>query len=244
MQSSAAALADKSILITGGSMGIGLETARTCLNGGARVLICARGADSLAAAEAELRARPGSPEVASAIADVGREADVDALFATFEARFGRCHGVIHAAGVYGPIGTIADIAPDQWWDALRINLFGSFLVARAAARAMRARGGGRIVLMSGGGAATPFANYTAYASSKVAVVRLTETIAQELAPDIEVNCLGPGFVATRLHEQTLAAGVSGAGSFFDKTRSELAAGGVSPTVGAEAAAFLVSDAAA
>jgi NAD(P)-dependent dehydrogenase (short-subunit alcohol dehydrogenase family) len=224
-------------------MGIGLEAARTCCRAGANVMICARGAEALNVAQAELRAAFGSREVATAVADVGDPGDVDALFASFERRFGPCNGVIHAAGVYGPIGCITEIAPDVWWDALRINLFGSFVVARAAAQAMRRSNGGRIVLLSGGGAATPFPNYTAYASSKAAVVRLTETIAIELAPDIEVNCVGPGFVATRLHQQTLDAGERAGGAFLEKTQSELRSGGVPASVGAEAAAFLVSDAA-
>jgi 3-oxoacyl-[acyl-carrier protein] reductase len=126
-----------------------------------------------------------------------------------------------------------------------VNLFGTFLVAREAACRLKRTRGGRIVLYSGGGAATPFPNYTAYASGKAAVVRFCETIAIELAPyNIEVNAIAPGFVVTRLHRQTLAAGAAGAGDeFLAKTQSELAKGGVPASVGAECAAFLVSDAA-
>jgi NAD(P)-dependent dehydrogenase (short-subunit alcohol dehydrogenase family) len=236
-------LRGKSILVTGGSMGIGLECARASLAAKARVMICARGAGALAAAAAELGRDAPQGAVGTAVADVGDEASVDALFATFEERFGRCDGVIHAAGVYGPIGPMSEIDPTAWWDALRINLFGTFLVARAAARRMKAAGGGRIVLFAGGGASTPFPNYTAYASSKVAVVRFAETIAQELAPEVAVNCVAPGFVATRLHQQTLDA-AGRAGGFLEKTRAELERGGVPASVGADAAAFLVSDAAA
>lgn len=243
MDTSVTSLRDKSIVVTGGSMGIGLACARAALAAGARVMLCARGADALAGARDEL-VREASPEmVATATVDVGDERSVDALFRAFEGRFGRCHGVIHAAGVYGPIGPITELDPAAWWDALRINLFGTFLVARAAAQRMQPAGGGRIVLFSGGGASTPFPNYTAYASSKVAVVRFTETIAQELGPAIEVNCVAPGFVVTRLHEQTLAA-AGLAGGFLEKTRAEMEKGGVPAEVGAEAAVFLVSDAAA
>jgi 3-oxoacyl-[acyl-carrier protein] reductase len=236
-------LYEKSILVTGGSMGIGLESARVCLAAGANVMICARGASALADAAADLASSAASDRIATCTVDVGDEGDVDALFDAFAERFGRCDGVIHAAGIYGPIGPITDVEPDAWWDALRINLFGTFLVARAGAKRMQASGGGRIALFSGGGASTPFPNYTAYASSKVAVVRFAETIAQELGPEIEVNCIAPGFVATRLHEQTLAAGERSAGAFLQKTQASLASGAVSATVGAEAAAFLVSDAA-
>lgn len=223
-------------------MGIGLECARTVLSAGARVMIAARGERDLAAAATELARGAEPAAVAHAIADVGDERSVAELFEAFAERFGPMHGLIHAAGVYGPIGPVTDLDPGAWWDTLRINLFGTFLVTRAAARCMKAAGGGRIALFSGGGASTPFPNYTAYATSKVGVVRFTETVAQELAPDVEINCIAPGFVATRLHEQTLEA-ADRAGTFLEKTRAELERGGVSATVGAEAAAFLVSDAA-
>jgi 3-oxoacyl-[acyl-carrier protein] reductase len=236
-------LRGKSILITGGSMGIGFESARLCRAYGANVMICARGVAELDDAAAQLAEEDAEGAVAHVRADVADQRDVDAAFAAFIERFGRCDGVIHAAGVYGPIGPVTDVDPGAWWEAVRINLFGTFLVARAAAKRMATSGGGRIVLFSGGGASTPFPNYTSYASSKVAVVRFAETIAEELAPAIEVNTIAPGFVATRLHEQTLAAGERAAGAFLEKTKAALASGGVSATVGAEAAAFLVSDAA-
>jgi 3-oxoacyl-[acyl-carrier protein] reductase len=105
-------------------------------------------------------------------------------------------------------------------------------------------GGGRIVLFAGGGAAAPFPNYTAYACGKAGLVRLTETVALELAPArIQVNCIAPGFVVTRLHEQTLAAGERAGKDFLEMTRQQIEKGGVSASVGAEAAVFLVSDAA-
>jgi NAD(P)-dependent dehydrogenase (short-subunit alcohol dehydrogenase family) len=236
-------LQNKNIVVTGGSMGLGLESARSCLKYGANVAICARGRDDLDRAESELRAEFPTSRVLRFVADVSHEAQVNELFASVVSAFGRIDGVIHAAGVYGPIGPITDLEPDAWWDAVRINLFGTFLVARAAAREMNKTGGGRIVLYSGGGAAAPFPNYTAYASSKVGVVRLTETIAQELAPTIEVNCIAPGFVVTRLHQETLAAADRAGGDFLEKTRAQLQTGGVPATVGAEAAAFFVSSAA-
>jgi len=237
-------LRGKSILITGGSMGLGLESARSCRAYGANVMLCARGKDTLAEASAELAQLQGEGRVETHAADVGDERAVETLFDRVESQFGRCDAVIHAAGVYGPIGNITDLEDTEaWWDALRINLFGTFLVARAAARRMKRAGGGRMVLYSGGGASGPFPNYTAYACSKVAVVRFTETIAQELAPEVEVNCLAPGFVLTRIHNQTLEAGERAGKEFFEKTQGLVAEGGVPPTVAAEASAFLVSDAA-
>lgn len=237
-------LSGKTVLVTGGSMGLGLESARSCLSYGANVFVCARGKDALAQAVSDLSRGAPKERIETYAGDVGLESDVGELFDRVTSRFGKCDGVIHAAGVLGPIGSIVDADDaDLWWETLRINLFGTFLVTRAAARRMKAAGGGRIVLYAGGGAAAPFPNYTSYACSKVAVVRFAETVAQEVAPDVEVNCLAPGFVLTRMHQQTLAAGEKAGKDFLEKTRTMLDEGGVSPTIAAEASAFLVSDAA-
>ncbi|MBX6366033.1 MAG: SDR family NAD(P)-dependent oxidoreductase, partial [Gemmatimonadetes bacterium] len=222
------------VLVTGGSLGIGRACAAEALDAGARVMIAARGAAALREAAAALGA--GRAErVAVVVADVAEPAAVDALVAATVERFGRLDGVVHAAAVPGPIGPAMDVDPTEWLDAVRTDLFGSFLVARAAARAMRRTGGGRIVLFSGGGATFPLENQTAYGCSKAAVVRLAETLAIELAPyGIAVNSLAPGFVATRIHDATLAAGER-AGANLRRVREGLAGGGVPAKVAARAA---------
>jgi len=238
-------LSGKNILVTGGSLGIGFAIAEACLRSGARVMIVAREKKALDEARDSLAKVDGAATVAAVTADVSDPASVEDVFETFTSSFGRLDGVVNSAGIYGPIGPITDVDPQEWLKAIHVNLFGSFLVARAACSRMRTSGGGRIVLLSGGGAATPFPNYTAYATSKVAVVRLTETIAIEMAPfGIEVNAIAPGFVATRLHEQTLAAGASAAGqAFLETTKKQLAGGAVPPSVAANASVLLLSDAA-
>lgn len=233
-------LAGRAVVVTGGSMGIGLACAAEALSAGARVLVAARGEAALA--EAARRLGAGREDrVAALRADVSDPADVDALMSAATERFGGVDGVVHAAAVIGPIGPMVDADPGAWWEAVRVNLFGSFLVARAAARLMRGRGGS-IVLFSGGGATSPFPNYSAYGSAKAAVVRLAETLAVELAPErVRVNCLAPGFVATRMHEATLAAGARAGAEYLARTRRELAEGGAPPELAARAATFLLSD---
>ena len=94
------------------------------------------------------------------------------------------------------------------------------------------RGRGKIVNMSGGGATSPFPRFTAYAVSKAAVVRFTETLAVELADyNIQVNAVAPGFVATRIHKHTLEAGEKAGPDYLRKTQEQLAAGGVDRTGG-------------
>lgn len=234
-------LSNKNILITGGSLGIGFTTVQTCLSAGANVTICARNQEDVNKAIANLKEQ-GYKNISGVKADVTSIEQVDQAFDELESTFGPVNSVIHAAGILGPIGNLTQVEPQEWFKTIEINLFGAFLVARQASLRLQKNSGGRIVLFSGGGAAYPFPNYSAYACSKVGVVRLTETIAQEMAPfNIAINCLGPGFVITRLHEQTLAAGELAGKDYLEKTKTEIDKGGVSPTVGAQAAAFLISD---
>ncbi len=237
-------LSGKHVLITGGTHGIGAATVTTCLNAGAAVTLVARSAREVDARVAELEQTYDAQRIGGTCGDVSIPSDVARIFDVAEARSGRIHGVINSAGIYGPIGPITEIDPENWLEVIRINLFGTFLVVREACRRMQAAGGGRIAVFSGGGAASPFPNYSGYAASKAAVVRLVENTALEMAAaGIEINAIAPGFVITRLHDQTLAAGAL-AGDFLAKTRDVMRAGGVAPTVGANAAAFLVSAAAA
>ncbi|TKB70446.1 MAG: SDR family oxidoreductase [Nitrospira sp.] len=234
-------LTGKRIIITGGSMGLGLASAEACLEAGAKVFLCSRTEGPLKEATAGLQHKWQSA-VRSMTADVTNREQVDEVFRGAISAFGGVDGVIHAAGVYGPIGPVIDVDPVEWFDAIRTNLFGTFLVARKACQVMKSGGGGRIVLFSGGGAAAPFPNYTAYACSKIGVVRLTETLAQEMAPfKVEINCVSPGFVITRLHQQTLAAGERAGIAFLETTKKQIASGGIPATVGAQSAAFLVSN---
>jgi NAD(P)-dependent dehydrogenase (short-subunit alcohol dehydrogenase family) len=228
--------------VTGGTRGIGLACARELLNRGARVFIAAREREALMMALDSLGRSARPHQIDGVLADVSVPSSVDELFVR-ATHFGNLAGVIHAAGILGPIGTVVSVEPDAWLDAVRVNLFGTFLITRAGCKAMIAAGtGGSIVLLSGGGAATPFPNYTAYACAKVGVVRLAESVAIEVASSgVRVNALAPGFVATRLHQQTLDAGRDAAGEYFEMTRSRLAEGAVSADVAARAACFLISD---
>lgn len=235
-------LQGKRILVTGGSMGIGLACAEEIVARGGRVLVFARGAKEVDAAVGKLNGQKRDSAVGIQ-GDVTSDTDIRAALATTVKTFGGLDGVVHSAGIYGPIGPVTTVDPDKWFEAIRVNLLGSMLMARAAAQHfVQHKIGGSIALMAGGGAATPFPNYTAYACGKVGVVRFTETIAIELAgTNIRVNCIAPGFVITRLHEQTIAAGVELAGAFVENTMKQIASGGVPPTVAAKAAAFLMSD---
>ncbi len=237
-------LRDRNILVTGGSMGIGRAVAEACLRAGASVTICARSDAPLRSALEELKAQY-APRVNAVRADVTSEEQVHDAIAQAEHEFGPLSGVAHAAGIYGSIGPVDVADPAVWMETVRVNLFGSYIVARQACMALKKHGGGRLVFLAGGGAASPFPNYTAYACSKVAVVRFVETLADEMAEDhIEANCIAPGFVVTRLHQQTLEAGALAGKDFLERTKAALQGGeNVPATVAGECAAFLLSESA-
>jgi NAD(P)-dependent dehydrogenase (short-subunit alcohol dehydrogenase family) len=240
-----AVLAGRIVLVTGGSTGIGYACAEAALAAGASVVIAARGQSDLAEARRRLKASTAAGGDASQVlavpCDVSDAGAVHALMARIDGELGGIDGLVHAAASIGPIGTVLDVDPEAWLDTIRINLFGTFLVARAAAASMRLRGGGRIVLLSGGGGTSAFPNFSAYGCSKAGVVRLAETLAAELAAsDIEVNALAPGFVATRIHDATLQAGTRAGPDYLQRTREQLAEGGVPPGLAAAAAVFLLS----
>lgn len=223
-------LSGKNVLVTGGSLGIGFAVAQECLRAGARVVIAARDGSAVRKAVDELGQASGSQSIEGIAADVTDAAQIDAALDLLASRFGPVTSLVHAAAVQGPIGEITSVDPAEWLDTLRIDLFGSFLTVRQTCERLKQTGGGRIVLLSGGGAAAPLPDLTAYACSKTGVVRLAETAAIELAPyNIEVNALAPGLVATRMLEQTRAAGRAPKGE------------PVPAKLGAEAAAFLISD---
>lgn len=234
-------LSKKNILITGGSMGIGYAAAEACLKAGGRVVICARRAKDLETAQKNLKSK-GYQNIVSLTADVTKRTDIDKAIDKVEAAFGPLNAVIHAAGVYGPIGNIMETDPEKWLNNININLFGTYLIARQSCLRFKKNGGGRIALFSGGGASGPLPNYSAYAASKVAIVRFTETISEEMSSyGIEVNCIAPGFVATRFHEETINAGKLAGEKFLEFTKEQLKKGGVPASKGAETAAFLISD---
>jgi NAD(P)-dependent dehydrogenase (short-subunit alcohol dehydrogenase family) len=127
--------------------------------------------------------------------------------------------LINCAGGFGAIGAIDQIDAAEWMQTVTNNLFGSFLTIKYLLPLLANSSAPRIINLSGGGAFSPFANFSAYACAKAALVRLTETLAVELAPrGIAINALAPGFIPTRTHEATMASGPERTGAVqFDRT---------------------------
>ncbi len=238
------ALAGRAALITGGSRGLGLEIARAYLEAGASgVCICGRDAGALRSAAAELSelAGPGRPVLAE-VADVSAPDDVERLMELAVAGLGDLQIVVSNAGVYGPKGRIDRTDRAEWARAVEINLFGSVLIARAAAAHLVGRGYGKIIQLSGGGATRPLPGLSAYSASKAAVVRFAETLACELREHrVDVNAIAPGALNTRMLDELLAAGPERVGEeYYERALAQRERGGDPLRGAADLAVFLGS----
>jgi 3-oxoacyl-[acyl-carrier protein] reductase len=146
--------------------------------------------------------------------------------------------------VYGPKGLLEETDLHAWWKAIEINLLSVVLASRFALPIFRRQGHGKIVNLSGGGATAPLPRISAYAASKAAVVRLTETLAEETkGSGIDVNSLAPGALNTRLLDEVLLAGPERVGAgFYERALKQKQQGGSSVERAADLGVFLLSPA--
>jgi 3-oxoacyl-[acyl-carrier protein] reductase len=225
-------LAKRIAIVTGANQGLGLVISEALIDAGIEgLVICARGEAKLREAEAVLRARLGAGQTLVArTCDVSDWAQTDALVQTALDAFGRIDVLVNNAGVYGPFGGIEEVDWQEWVDAITINLNGLVYACRAVIPAMKKAGYGKIINLSGGGATNPLPRVSAYAASKAAVVRFTDTLAEELKPHhIDVNSIAPGLLYTRMTDQLLDAGPGVVGeAFFNRIKSMVEGGKATP----------------
>ena len=229
-------------LITGGSQGLGKVIAGHFLREGANVVLCARSEKDLSATRDELAKKFPAQKVFAKTCDVANESRVNELVAFALRELGSLQALVLNAGIYGPMGPTESVSLDEWRRAIDINLFGVLLPCRAVIPHFKKTGRGKIVVLSGGGATNPLPNISSYAASKAAVVRLMETLAEELKSfHVDVNAIAPGALATRLVDEVLAAGAEKVGAaFFEKNKTWKEKGAVPPELGASLAVYLAS----
>ncbi len=228
-------LADSVAVVTGASRGFGRAIAGALAARGVRVALVARESEELRAAEAEL---PGSYAVP---ADFAHSGGADGAARACLNHFGRIDVLVNNAAIQGAIGPFVAEGGTDWEAVFRVNLFAPVNLTRLLLTGMIERGFGRIINISGGGATGPRPDFAAYGASKCALVRFTETLAQELSgTGVTANAVAPGAMNTRMLAEVLAAGPDRARHEFTAAEKRAGTGGASPEAAAELVAWLAS----
>lgn len=239
-------LGGKTALITGASRGLGLEIAKEYSRNGADIFFCARNPEGIDEAKKEIESCRSNmnQKVSGIAADTGSEKDIDRLVETVIKEAGGFDILVNNAAIQGPIGKIEENDWDKWKQALTTDLLGPVYLMRKAIEHFKQSGKrGKIVSISGGGATGSRPNFSAYAAAKVAIVRLTELLADETREyGIDINAIAPGAMRSSMTDEIMNAGEKGAGEKEIRTAEKLIAEGDKCKEKAAALAlFLASD---
>ena len=202
------------VLITGGASGIGRRFAERFAETGARIAVC--DADAQAAEELSV----AHPEILTRTTDVTNEAQMQAFLDEVEAAWGGVDVVCANAGTGGPAGRIEDMSYADWQACVAVNLHGTFLTCRWAARVMRVQGSGLILITGSTAGLFGYPLRSPYATAKWGLVGLTKTLAMELGPaGVRVNAIAPGAVEGDRMERVLANESAATGRDIEELRA-------------------------
>lgn len=193
----------KTLLVTGGSRGIGAAVARLAARSGYRVAVNYV-SDDAAAGRVVAEIEAAGHEAFALKGDVGSEADVLAMFSAVDKRFGKLDALVNNAGVVDRKSRVEDMSHDRLARMMRINVIGPFLCAREAVKRMSTRNGGSggaiVNISSVASVLGSPGEYVDYAASKGAMDTFTVGLAREVAGEgIRVNAVRPGTIDTEIH---------------------------------------------
>ncbi len=197
-------LRGKIAVVTGASRGLGRSIAMHFARAGASVALGARSEGLLKRVETDLKRRVcANQRILAVPVDVSSETSIRHFVDVIRHAFGHIDILVNCAGVPGPRGPVDGVDWAEWKQAVEVNLLGLVFMTRCVLPLMRRRRG-KIINISGGGATKPLPHLSAYAATKAAVVRFTETLAEEVRDRmIDVNAVAPGVLATKMVEQFL-----------------------------------------
>ena len=233
-------LKDQAVLITGAGRGIGKRLAIGFAAEGARIGLLARSQAELDLAKLEIEDTGGA--ALRIRADVRDYDQVTAAVERMRTVFGGIHILVASAAIQGPIGPLVDVKPRAWAEVIETNLMGAMHACRAVLPQMIERRRGKIIVISGGGAASARPRFSAYAASKAAVVRFVETLAEEVRDfNIQVNCMAPGGTYTHMTDEILQSGERAGSREIEEAEAVRLTGGMHPEKQINLALFLASE---
>jgi 3-oxoacyl-[acyl-carrier protein] reductase len=187
-------LTDKVALVTGSSRGLGLASAQALAAEGARVCLCARGAEGLTGAAAEVRRVSSADRVISVAADLASDSGIRAVIERTLDAFGGIDILVNNIGLGRGAGLL-DTSDDEWQEAFDHTLYPAIRASRLAVPSMRARGGG-VILMIASVYGREAGGRMTYNAVKAAEISLAKSMANQLARDnIRVNSVAPGSIS-------------------------------------------------
>ena len=232
-------LKDKNVILTGAGRGIGQVIAEIFAEEGATIALLSRTKEELEETLGLVKSK--SPLSFICVTDISDEKQIREAYSKIKCKFSSIEVLINNAGVQGPIGKFHENDFQTWEQNIHINLFGTALLTHLVLPEMIRQMSGKIINMSGGGSTSPRPNFSAYAVSKTAIVRFTETLAEEYRDhNIDINAVAPGAINTQMLEEVIASGLL-AGMELSDAKKRKNNGGNDPQVAASLFSYLASN---
>lgn len=233
----------KTVIVTGGTKGIGKTLAKSFFDEGANVIICGRNAAEVDSVSKEIDI--SGNRFYGVKADVSIQSDCSMLADIAVKKFGTIDILVNNAGTIGEANLFEDAHLDQFVNTVSTNLFGMVFCTQAVLPCMKGAGKGKIINFAGAGVGSKktLPNFSAYYTSKSAVVGFTETVAGELGKYmIQVNCVSPGAINTNITDFVIREGREKVGDdMFERTLKQKEEGGDSITNVVTMVHYLASD---
>ena len=232
-------LKNKKVILTGAGGGIGSVIADKLAEEGAAIVLI--DLVQLALEETLKKIKVKSSSSFYIVTDISSERHVKTACEEIENKIGDVDVLVNSAGIQAPIGNFYLNDLEKWKKNIEVNLLGTVNFTYHVLTSMMKKKKGKIINFSGGGSTSPRPALSAYAVAKTAVVRFTETIAEELKDyNIDINAVAPGAINTKMLDEVLQAGESSGKEYFDalKRKDE---GGNSPELVADLICFLASE---